>query len=189
MSEIALSFGGEREIKSEHTAQIIEFPRVDTAPIQSNYAEHPLWQDFNVPEILRLASIAGNIQFGEQMYLVDFASQKRPDVDEAILGELDYNAHVEADATGELLLYYRGDGYGEGLNRSFCVWRSMESAKLASQLPLHRMAAEAADELYAWYQVTMRQAQLDESPAGFAFGMEIIHSTDGSNHLSDAQAA
>lgn len=165
------------------------FPRVNITPETENYAEHPLHQDFDIPEILSIATAKENLPFGYQFYLVDFASKKLPGTD-FILDTLDYFAHLEAEQFGGLSIYYRGDAYGEFLEmcRSFCAWRSIEEAQTASRKPAHGQAAQAVPYLYEWYQVTVRRAWLDDSKEGFQFDQEGTHSSDGLNHLIDLAA-
>jgi hypothetical protein len=104
------------------------------------------------------------------LYLVDFASRRRPGADEGELIRLDNEAHAEAAASEGFLLYFRGDVDGDGHCRSFCVWRSREEGVRAAQKPKHRAAARVTEDLYAAYVVTMRELWLADTPAGFSVG-------------------
>ena len=146
------------------------FPRLPIYPRVERYGLGSFDEVFDTAPILWMAVEYGGLQPDQVLYLVDFASRRRPDADEADLMRLDDEAHAEAAASEGFLLYFRGDVDGDGCCRSFCVWRSREDAVRASRKPKHRAASEATRELYASYVVTMRELWLDDSRAGFTVG-------------------
>ncbi len=172
MFESVRSFGGDRATAETNT--VIEFPRVNTTPLVENYAEHSLQEDFDVAEILFLASVEGNLPIGHHIYLVDFASLRNPGVNEEEYLRLDDPAHREAKSSPGFLLYFRGDGYSQGFCRSFCAWRSIQEAIDAAGLPKHKQAEDSAEYLYSWFKVTMREAWLVVTDEGldYEFGPE-----------------
>jgi hypothetical protein len=156
------------------------FGRLPIWPRVERYGFGSFDEVVDTAPILWMASEYGALPPGHVLYLVDFASQRRPDVDEAELIRLDNEAHLEAAGSEGFLLYFRGDVDADGYCRSFCVWRSKDEAARASQKPRHRAASEATKDLYATYVVTMRDVWLDESPAGFGVGLTRTYRSDDS---------
>jgi hypothetical protein len=181
MIESVRSFEGDWTTAETNT--VIEFPKLDVYPRYPDYALRPLHEAFDVPEILKMAYDKGQLPYDHLLHLVDFGSQKLPQVDEGRIIMLDDAAHREASQSDGFLLYFRGDPDAQGHCRSFCAWRSPQEAMLASDKPAHRLAADAVDELYGWYQVTMRQIRLADNPQGFEVEFVRYHSSDGQLHI------
>lgn len=161
---------------------IPELPRLPISPYEG-YQTLPFQEGFDVPEILRMARDKDGLPDDHPFYLVDFSSQLKPDANVTLLIELDDAAHLEAHNSKGFSLYYRGDPDSQGHCRSFCVWQSMKEAWDASQKPAHREAADSVDDMYSWYQVSTREAQLNMTPLGFSFGLVKTHSSDGELHI------
>lgn len=152
-----------------------EFPRLPVVPRTEYYGRVPFDQAFDVPQILQLAAQRRDLPYGATMYVVDFASKAKAAADHLELIKLDNAAHREAAESDGFLIYFRGDKDPGGYTRSFCVWESLPHAKLASRKPAHSEAALAADTMYDFYQVTMREARLVPTVMGYEFGPEAIH--------------
>ncbi len=159
----------------EHDA----FPRLPIWPRVDRYGHGDFDDAFDTAEILRLASDIGGLPRGHVLYLVDFASSRRPGIDEDELIRLDNAAHAEAATSDGFLLYFRGDVDADGYCRSFCAWRSATDAARASRKPRHRAASEVTREFYASYTVTMRELWLDDSGAGFGIGATRTYHSNG----------
>jgi hypothetical protein len=154
------------------------FPRVPIWPRVPRYGRGRFDEAFDTAAILRLASEIGGLPDGHVLYLVDFASRRRPGVDEAELTRLDHAAHAEAAASRGFLLYFRGDVDRWGYCRSFCVWRSMRDGMEAARKPRHRAAEDATHTMYSSYVVTMREVWLTDEAPGFAVGLTRTYGSD-----------
>jgi hypothetical protein len=160
--------------------EIPDFPKLPIIPKTEYYGRIPFAQAFDVPSILQMAAEKRQLAYGTGFYLVDFASQAKPNADYNLLSRLDKAAHSEAEKSEGFLLYFRGDLDPDGYTRSFCVWENKELAKAASNKPAHHLAAKAAKTHYDYYQISMRQARLVPTIAGYEFDHEVIH-TVGNN--------
>ena len=146
------------------------FPRLPIVPLIERYGLGEFDDVFDTRSILRMASAVCDLPTGHVLYLVDFASCRKPGMDEARLSRLDNEAHAEAAASDGFLLYFRGDADSDGHCRSFCVWRSRRAGSDAARKPKHRAAAAITAEAYDAYTVTMRELWLDRSSTGFGVG-------------------
>lgn len=145
-----------------------EQAELEITPLVYDYATRPTEESFDWPEILRQVSDRHELSYGHQMYLVVFRSQRRPDADIDELLRLDDEARIEASVSPGYLHYFRGQADPDGNCVSFCLWESLEDARLASSLPAHQEAVTRAREFYIDFYPELRHVWLDDSPAGFA---------------------
>src|SRR5215203_7504942 len=89
----------------------------------------------------------------EQLYLVVFRSLRRPEVDLDLLREHDDRAYEEALASGGLLRYFKGQANEWGECLSFCLWETLEQARLAADAASHRSAAGVSAQMYLSYSI------------------------------------
>jgi hypothetical protein len=114
------------------------------APVSDGYAALPVEVAFD------WRAIAGVLGAGE-WYLVAFRSIRRPDADEARLGEYDDRAHLEAASAPGFVHYFKGPRASDGSCLSFCLWTSRAEARAAAGGPNHVEAVKLLDEMYERY--------------------------------------
>src|ERR671921_1600224 len=89
----------------------------------------------------------------DRLYLVTFRSVRQPDADLALLREHDDRAYEEALSSGGLLRYFKGQANEWGECLSFCLWESLEQARLAADAASHRSAAGVSAQMYLSYSI------------------------------------
>src|ERR687895_2787174 len=89
----------------------------------------------------------------EQLYLVVFRSLRRPEADLDLLREHDDRAYEEAMASGGLLRYFKGQANEWGECLSFCLWETLEQARLAADAASHRSAAGVSAQMYLSFSI------------------------------------
>lgn len=161
----SLSLGG--GVISEQT-QTMTPEKLAIAPMAEDYTTCPTEAAFNWPAVLAQVYAEKDLPLHEPVYLVIFRSTIREGADPEILRALDEQAHCEAALSAGFLHYFAGSVDSQGNCLSFCLWRSMEEAKLASGKERHMEAVTAAGQFYESYNLEMRHIQPDGSPAGFA---------------------
>ena len=98
---------------------------------------------------LRLPAETSGIFYG-----VVFRSKRAPGSESTNLYQADKLAHEEAVTSGGLLMYFYGSPDPDtGVNLATCVWSSRDDARIASRLPMHRLAVEHARKAYAWFEL------------------------------------
>ncbi len=128
------------------------------SPIRPDYADLPIREGFNWSSCLRPVPF-------DLLYLVVFRSVRRPDADIDLLREHDDRAYAEAQSSGGLLHYYKGDADDRGACLSFCLWESRDLAVAASGGASHRAAAEITTGTYASYGLERYDVAKDEEGA------------------------
>ena len=133
------------------------FERLAAAP--GSYATLPIAEAFD------WAACADGMSAGE-WYLVCFRSVRRPGADEALLQELDDQAHLDASTAPGFVHYFKGHTTERGECLSFCLWDSRKMARSAAGRPAHAQASAIVGEMYAsyrleFYRVLKRMASPD----------------------------
>lgn len=116
-------------------------------PRDSNYATLPITEGFNWDGIF-------NYIPQSQVELVVFRSTQRSDADVNLLTYYDNEAHKEAITNSPGLIYYfQGDVTIDRKSLSFCLWKSQDELRKASQEPKHRAAVNIAETMYEDFQL------------------------------------
>src|ERR671913_861953 len=116
------------------------------SPIYPDYATRPVQDGFSWS-----SSLAG-CTF-ERLYLVVFRSVRRPSADLDLLREHDDRAYEQALESGGLLRYFKGEANERGECLSFCLWETLEQARLAADAASHRSAAGVSAQMYLSYSI------------------------------------
>ncbi len=125
------------------------------SPINPDYANLPIREGFNWSSCLRPLPF-------DLLYLVVFRSVRRPDADIDLLREHDDRAYAEAQSSGGLLRYFKGDADDRGACLSFCLWESRDLAVAASGGTSHQAAAEITVRTYESYELERYDVMKDD---------------------------
>jgi hypothetical protein len=78
---------------------------------------------------------------------------RRAEADLDLLREHDDRAYEEALASGGLLRYFKGQANEWGECLSFCLWETLEQARLAADAASHRSAAGVSAQMYLSFSI------------------------------------
>jgi hypothetical protein len=138
------------------TAEVIELDGI--VPKAGNFMEVPVEEVFDWPNVFeRINKGYGWPDHERYMgYLALFRSIRLPGADTDLLQYNDDLAYEEAKASGDLLLYHKGDLGENGECASFCVWRSGEAAYRATRGAAHKAAATLVGRMYKPYYLDLQ---------------------------------
>lgn len=136
-------------------------------PVRPDYATAPYTAALDFEAVLSLLrALAASESFKwcqSSFYVVIFRSKLKPDIDNKLLYQLDFESHREACQSGGLLKYWFGKPDGDRQNLATCkcgrrlrglelinvgFWRSREDAYKGGTGPWHARARAAGRRLY-----------------------------------------
>lgn len=142
-------------------------------PHREDYATVEYESSLNLDEVLsklrRIVALYGHKWKQQDFYVVEFRSQLKPKIDNALLFKLDEESHREANTSGGLLKYWYGEPDSERRNLATCksyylvtkpktdptgFWISKEAAIAGGTGPLHKQARAIIPEMYESIKIT-----------------------------------
>lgn len=115
-------------------------------PVREDYPLRSIEQGFNWSECAAGIDLAS-------LYLVVFRSVRRSDADLELLREFDDRAHEDASHAPGFVHYFKGQVTPERYCLSFCLWRSRQEARAASDRQAHCEAADLVARMYESYEL------------------------------------
>jgi Antibiotic biosynthesis monooxygenase len=132
--------------------------------LRADYATAPIEAGFDWVE--RLADTGSGTYF-----VVVFRSVRREAADAELLTEFDDRAHAEAQLSGGLHFYFKGEPDVRRACLSLCLWDSPEQARAALQLPRHQAAVRLAHDMYETFRLERYELMWDRSTGRADFRM------------------
>ena len=124
--------------------------------LRADYATAPIDAGFDWVE--RLADTPSGAYF-----LVVFRSVRRVGADSEMLTEFDDRAYAEAQLSGGLHFYFKGETDLRRACLSLCLWDSPDQAHAALRLPRHQAAVRLAHDMYETFRLERYQVTWDHS--------------------------
>ena len=115
-------------------------------PVREDYPLLPIEHGFNWDECTEGLQIP-------QLYLVVFRSIRRVDADVERLRWFDDRAFDDASQAPGFLFYFKGQATPGRACLSFCLWKTRQLARSASDRPAHAEAASLVAEMYETYDL------------------------------------
>ncbi|KAI1612093.1 hypothetical protein EDD37DRAFT_633707 [Exophiala viscosa] len=116
-----------------------------------------------------LAKMEGYRWTHQELYVVEFRSKLKADIDVDLLLKLDKFSHAEATHAGNLLKYWYGVPSPERRNLATCLWRSKEDAILGGTGPWHKQARGVISAMYEQIDVKGLRLTIEDDIETWSF--------------------